>query len=192
MKAMGRQVQFHLLLEDCEKFLRFVQGRDPVVVIRRDSEYATIDEISHPCQQGGSYCLWNQGLLPSLERKFVPESVKGPYYRVDSVFPVIEFFYPPPVQDAWNGRASHTQGRIWAGFERENKDFERWYNAMARWIRKNFIRNPIPHLGGYVGPAAYEFFKKGGLLLPMFRPPLTSQWLSWMEAQDQQRVVFSK
>jgi len=64
--------------------------------------------------------------------------------------------------------------------------------AVARWIRKNFIRNPIPHLNGYVGPAAYEFFKTGGLLLPIFRPPLTNQWLSWMEAEDQHRAIFSK
>src|SRR5579863_4279232 len=73
-----------------------------------------------------------------------------------------------------------------------NKDFERWYNGVARWIRKNFARNPIPLLGGYVGPAAYEFFKRGGLLLPMFRPPLTSQSLSWVEAQDQHRALFLK
>jgi hypothetical protein len=32
-------------------------------------------------------------------------------------------------------------------------------------------------LGGYVGPAAYEWFKSGGLLLPMFAPPVTEEWV---------------
>jgi len=189
---VGRQTQLHLFAQDCKQLLHFIQERDPVVVTDWTSQSMEIAEVQHPCEKGGWYCLWNQALLPSLQRKFIPESKRGAYYRVDSAFPVIEFSYPPPVQEVWNTRVAHTQGRVWAGFETENKDFERWYNAVVRWIRKNFIKNPVPHLGGYVGPAAYDWFKKGGLLLPMFRPPLTHQWLSWAEAQDQHRAVFSK
>ena len=180
-----------MLEEDCKQFLDFVRTRDPVVVIYRDSTSPRIEEIQRPWKQGGGYCLWNQALLPTLERKFIPESDRGPYYRVDSVWPIIEFSYPNPQQELWNGRPALTQGRVWAGFERENKEFERWYNAVVRWIRKNFIRNPVP-LDGYVGPAAYEWFKRGGTFFPMLRPPVTSQWLSWVQAQDQHRAVFSK
>jgi hypothetical protein len=188
---MGRQTGFHMLTEDCKQFLDFVQKRDPVAMIQWTSESADIKEVHQPWKQGGWYCLWNQALLPVLERKYIPESDVGPYYRVDSVWPVIEFSYPGPVQEPWNGRPALTQGRVWAGFERESKDFERWYNSVVRWIRKNFIKNPVP-LGGYVGPAAYDWYKNGGLLLPVFRPPITPQWLSWVEAQDQHRAVFSK
>jgi hypothetical protein len=181
-----------MLEEDCRQFLHFVQERDPVVVIRRDSVSPQIEEVREPCEHGGSYCLWNQALLPHLERKFIPESVRGPYYRVDSAWPVIELFYPPPEGELWNAKPAHTQGRVWAGFETENKEFERWYNAVVRWIRKNFTKNPVPLLGGYLGPAAYEWYKKGGVLLPMLTPPITPQWLSWVQAQDQHRTVFSK
>lgn len=111
---------------------------------------------------------------------------------MDSALPVVEFSYPYLSLEPWNGRAVLTQGRIWASFERQDKDFERWYKAIVRWLRKNFVKNPLPLLGGYLGPAAYEWYKKGGLLLPNFRPPLTPQWLSWVEAQDQHRAVFSK
>jgi hypothetical protein len=189
---VGRQVQLHALPEDCEQLLHFIHGRDPVLVTDWTSESMMVAAVQHPCQRGGWYCLWNQALLPHLTRTFIPESKRGAYYRVDSALPVIEFSYPSPVQEPWNGRAAQTQGRIWAGFETENRHFERWYNALARWIRKNFVKNPVPLLGGYVGRAAYDWYQKGGLLLPMFRPPPTPEWLSWAEAQDQHRAVFSK
>jgi hypothetical protein len=188
---MGRQIQFHMLAEDCKQFLSFIRDQDPVVVIDWCSESAEMKEVLQPWEFGGWYCLWNQALLPLLKRKFVPQSDRGPYYRIDSVCPVIEFSYPNPQQDAWDGRPALTQGRVWAGFERENKDFERWYNAIVRWIRKNFVRNPVP-LDGYVGPAAYEWFKKGGIFLPMLRPPMTKQWISWVQTQEQHRRALKK
>lgn len=189
---MGRQTAVHMLAQDCEKFLGFVQQRDPVVVTRWNAETPEIEEVRSPCKQGGFYCLWNQSLLPSLKRNFIPEAKRGPYYRIDSSLAVVEFSYPNPVPEPWNARPAHFQGRVWAGFECEDREFERWYNAIVRWIRKSFVKNPIPHLGGYVGPAAYDWYKKGGLLLPQFAPPITTQWLSWVEAQDQHRSVFSK
>jgi hypothetical protein len=189
---MGRQVQLHILPQDCGQLLDFIRQRDPVVVTDWISQSMEIVEVQNTCQKGGRYCLWNQGLLSRLTRRFVPESARGPCYTVDSTLPVVELSYPVPEQEPWNGRPALTQGRIWAGFKVENRDFERWYNALARWIRKNFIKNPVPLLGGYLGPAAYEFYKRGGILLPTLRPPITSTWLSWVEAQDQHRAVFSK
>jgi|SRR5215472_1405717 len=188
---MGKQTQFHMLAEDCKQFLGFVQKRDPVVVVDWTSEFPGLEEVREPWARGGWYCLWNQALLPSLERTFIPTSDRGPYYRINSRLPVIEFSYANPHQDLWNARQALTQGRVWAGFELQNKGFERWYNAVVRWISKNFIRNPVP-LDGYVGPAAYEWFKNGGVLLPMLRPPITSQWLSWVDAQDHMRASVAK
>src|SRR5215472_8772842 len=189
---MGRQTQFHMLAGDCESFIDYVRRRDPVIICEWTSARATIEEVRSPWEQGGWYCLWNQSLLPSLQREFIPESDIGPYYRVESALPVIEFSYPNPIQEKWNNRPVLTQGRVWAGFERENKNFQRWYDESVRWIRKNFVKNPIPHLGGYLGPAAYDWYKRGGLLLPTIRPPVTPQWLSWAEAQDQHRSIFAE
>jgi len=181
-----------MLEEDCKIFLELVQKRDPVIVIDRDATSREIEAILKPWDHAGLYCIWNQALLPSIERKFIPESNHGPYYHVDSALPVIELSYPSPIPESWNGRSALTQGRIWAGFEQENRDFERWFNSVVRWIRKNFVKNPVPHLGGYIGPAAYDWYKTKGILLPVLRPPVTPQWLSWVEAQDQHRAVFSK
>jgi hypothetical protein len=189
---MGRQTQFHMLADDCKNFTQFLQHRDPVIVVDRSSKSEDIDEVREPWERGGSYSLWNQALLPSLKRKFIAvEPKKASYFRIDSILPIIELSYPSPVQEPWNGRPSLTQGRVWAEFENRDKKFETWYNAVVRWIRKNFVRDAVM-LNGYIGPAAYQWFKDGGILLPHLRPPVTKTWLSWVEAQDQHRAVFSK
>src|SRR5205807_782908 len=84
-----------------------------------------------------------QALLPTLRRNYIPKSDQGPYYRVDSALPVIEFSYPCGKQEIWNGRSALVQGRIWAGFEQSNAEFESWFNSVVRWMRKNFIKNPV-------------------------------------------------
>lgn len=188
---MGRQTGLHMLEEDCKTLLESVQKRDPVIVIERDSTSPEIEAVREPWKRGGTYCMWNQALLPAIEREFIPDSNRGPYYNVNSDLPIIELWYRSPIQECWNGRAALTQGRIWASFAQENRNFERWFNSIVRWIRKNFVKNPVP-LGGYVGPAAYDWYKAGGVLLPVLRPPITRPWLSWVEAQDQHRAVFSK
>jgi hypothetical protein len=180
-----------MLEEDCREFVAFIQKRDPVIVVDRSSKSKEIEEEQRPWERGKTYCLWNQALLPRLQRKFVRVEPERASYGVDNSLPVIEFWYPQPVQEPWNGRPALTQGRVWARFENPTKEFESWYNAVVRWIRKNFVRDAVL-LDGYIGPAAYKWYKNGGLLLPHLRPPVTSQWLSWVEAQDQHRAVFSK
>ena len=189
---MGRQTALHMLSEDCKQLIDFVQKRDPVIVVLRDGQSSEVAEVQCAWQTGGTYCLWNQALLPSLRREFIPQSNAGPYYRVDDDLAVIELWFQNPTQPAWNGRPVLTQGRVYTGINaNKGEAFASWYNAIVRWIRKNFVRNPIPHLGGFVGPAAYAWYREGGTLLPVFHPPATPQWLSWMEAQDQHRRLFS-
>jgi hypothetical protein len=188
---MGRQTRFHMIEEDCQQFLEFVHERDPVVVMDRSSKSGVIEEVKRPWERGGSYLLWNQAVLPGLQRKFVRiEPETGSYYGIDYCLPVIDFWYPSPIPELWNGKPAITQGRVWAQFDNPTREFETWYNAVVRWIRKRFVRDTV--LGDYVGPAAYRWFKDGGLLLPHIRPPVTAVWLSWVEAQDQHRAVFSK
>ena len=190
---MGRQIQLHMLPEDFRQLLDYIQQRDPVVVVDRSAESKDIKEVQNPWVREGSYCLWNKALLSSLEREYVRRPNQHSYYRVDDDLPVIELSYPNPVQETWNGRSVLAQGRVYTGLNASKGEaFQRWYGAIVRWIRKNFMRDPVPHLGGFVGLHAYEWYRKGGLLLPMLRPPITPQWLSWVEAQDQHRAVFFK
>lgn len=189
---MGRQTRFHMLAEDCREFVEFVRERDPVFVTERRSDANVIQDVKRPWERGETYCLWNQAILPLLQRNFVQVNPGegSSYYGINHHEPVIEFWYPSSTLEPWNGRPALTQGRVWASFHQPTADFEQWYNRVVRWIRKNFVRDTV--LGDYVGPTAYRWFKEGGVLLPHFRPPLTSSWLSWIEAQDQHRAIFAR
>lgn len=185
---MGRQTRFHMFPEDCREFVHFLQQRDPVIVAEIHSPVsAEIAEVLHPWESRGHYCLWNQAILPELKRK-----ASGAFFNIDQVSPVIEFSYPSPTGEPWNGQPALEQGRIWASFEAENRQFEKWYNAIVRWIRKNFIRDiAVGFDRDSIGPSAYDWFKAGGLLLPNFRPPVTDGWLAWADVQNQHRSHLS-
>lgn len=174
---MGRQIHFHMLPEDRNAFLRVVQERDPVVVVARSSESAEVRPISD--SDIGSdkiLCFWNRTLLTRLERKWIPDPG---YYTLDSLkVPILEL--TPSFTANWQGKPGLGQGRLFGSFEPylgKPQDFEKWYESLVRWIRRNYQKSPAS-TGGYVGPAAYEFYKGGGYLLPNILPPRTKEWLA--------------
>lgn len=178
-----------MLPEDCKTLVHFVQERDPIVVIRRDCKSSDIREEKSIWENGGAFVLWNQALLPSLQREYVPESKMGPYYTVSNSLPLLQLFVP--LQSKWNGRPSLTQGRVYTGWSFEKgAGFKKWYNSIVYWIRKNYIRNPDRYIGGYAGPAAYKWFLEGGVLLPMLAPPTTPAWLAVIQSQDAVRKIL--
>jgi hypothetical protein len=179
-----------MLPEDCRRFVLFLQERDPVIVTHwYSAETSVIEEVCSPWEDGGNYCLWNQAILPELKRRQT-----GDRFSIDFSTPVIQFSYASsPVLQPWNGQQSLVQGRIWASFDTANKAFGIWYNAVVRWIRKNFIRDVAVGLDrDSIGPAAYEWFRSGGLLLPGFRPPVTEAWLAWVSVQNQHRAALAE
>jgi hypothetical protein len=168
-----------MLAEDRDAFFHFVQQRDPVVVTLRDAHTAVVEPVADIAADDREIlCLWNRRILPSLEREWVPESRMGPYYTVDLIrMPVLEF--SSSFHATWRGKPALGQGRLYGIFDADlgkPPEFQQWFETLVRWIKKNFRRNPTG-LGGYLGPAAYEFFEKGGYLLPNFIPPRTKEWL---------------
>ena len=171
---MGRQIHFYMLPEDRIAFLNFVQEHDPVVVTLRSADSAEIQPVADLDIAGPhTLSLWNRGILPQLKRKWIPEPG---YYRVDeSGTPTLEF--TSSFNATWEGKPALGQGRLYGIFDGKPPEFEKWYETLVRWIRKNYRRSPAS-MGGYVGPAAYEFYNKGGYLLPNFLPPRTEVWLA--------------
>jgi len=176
---MGRQIQLSMLPSDRDSLLDEIRSKAPVEVAKRDGDSADVRSV--PAETQGILILWNKQFTPTLERKLVT-SATPPYYRVDeSVLPVLEF--SPSWLTEWEGRPALTQGRIYGQFAGKPVEFEKWFERIIRYIRKHWQKNPVPHFGGYVGPAASEWFDSGGLLLPMFVPPVTADWIRVMSQQ---------
>jgi hypothetical protein len=183
---MGRQTRFHMLREDTVAFLDFVREHDPVVVTLRDAQSAEVESVSDPAAEMESMTLWNTALLPQLQRQLVTRPGGHDYYRVPYSLPTLEL--SPSTAAKWNGKPALLQGRVYGfAFDTNTVEYERWYNAVARWIRTKFVRSQLTHPAGYLGPAALEWFRSGGILLPVFTPPRTPEWLSVVEAQESAR-----
>lgn len=182
---MGRQIHFHMLPEDRDAFLNFVGERDPVIVTARDSDSAEVKPADEAdLGSGNALCLWNRKLLPHLDREWVPNPG---YYRADEFkMPILEFTCSFAAD--WEGKPGLGQGRLYGTFENKPQNFKKWYESLVRWIRKSYRKNP-KGIDGYVGPAAYEFYKSGGYLLPNFLPPKTQEWVAEIGKQHTREKV---
>jgi hypothetical protein len=181
---MGRQVQISMLPDDVEQLLTHLKSQHRIVVVKRDdSDSVNVKPLkSVPVSANETLVLWNQDLLPRLQRQLISRENGGACYRVDEFAePVLEF--SGSFLGQWCDRPSLTQGRVYGIFENKNTEFVRWYEQIVRYIRRAFVRNPA-NLSGYVGPAAYQWFRKGGLLLPTFVPPVTDSWKRFFTDED--------
>lgn len=162
--------------------MSFAVAGDPVVVTLRDAdspEVVALDLETLPT--GTTLCLWNKSIAPYVERIKVPSSSVGTYYRLDeSKMPVLEFAVSRQIM--WRGKPGLIQERLYGVLENKEPEFGKWFAKLTRWLRKNFRKNPTT-MGGYVGPAAYDWFEKGGYLLPGFLPPDTDAWVQEIEKQ---------
>jgi hypothetical protein len=189
---MGRQVHINVLLEDAEELLAHIKRQHRVVLVKRDDLHsATVTPLEAlPASANETLILWNQELLSQLQRKHISRETAGGYYRVDeSAEPVLEF--GSSFLGEWCGRASLTQGRIYGIFDNKGEEFMQWYEQIVRYIRKTFVRNPAS-LSGYVGPGAYKWFLRGGVLSPTFLPPETDEWRKFFADQDSIRARLTE
>lgn len=177
---MGRQILFHMLPEDMQTFLQFVQERNPIVITRRSSDSPEIRSIPDPPRETEVMTIWNKALLNSLERILISYPGRD-YYGIDESLPTLELC--PSKVCEWNGSSALLQGRIYGFFDKPTTSYERWYNSIVHWIRAHFAKNTVMHVGGYIGPSALKWFREGGILLPMLEPPPTAEWVSFVKSQ---------
>lgn len=185
---MGKQIQFHMLSDDLQDFLDFVQSQAPVIVTVKSSDSPIVEAIPAASTESRVMTLWNQTLLGSLERKEIANP-NGIYYRVDDSLPTLEL--SPSRLSEWGGKPALLQGRVYGFFDKPTDGYEEWYKSTAQWIRKNSVKNPFKLLGGYIGKSAFKWFQNGGILLPMFEPPPTSAWTSFVDAEHSTQPLAS-
>ncbi len=65
---------------------------------------------------------------------------------------------------------------------KENQEARAWFEAISRWIRKNYAKNQLL-TGGYIAATALAWHQSGGVLLPLFQPPPTPAWLEFARGQ---------
>src|SRR5258706_4252970 len=105
---MGRQIVFHMLGEDCEAFLAFVQERSAVLLTPFVGGSTEVQVLANRSDAYGQWlCLWDQALLPRLRRKYVRDV--NPSHRIEDSLPVLQFNTKVPME--WAGEAALTQGR---------------------------------------------------------------------------------
>ena len=172
---MGRQIVFHMLPEDCEAFVGFIQERKTVFLAPFVADSPEVHVLADRRDAYGQWlCLWDQELLPTLQRNHVREV--SPTHRIKDSLPVLQLDTHRPAE--WGGRPALTQGRLYSHSYQSLPAVRAWFEALARWIRKRFVKNPASWMGGCVGPEAYAWHKAGGLLLPYVSPPASSEWVN--------------
>lgn len=164
-----------MLPGDVNALIAAIRSEDSVEVALRSGHDAEPEPLDPVPENFRTLVLWNRSFVPRLKRRYV-SAADPPYYLADEQKEAI-LELSPSVLTEWQGVPALTQGRIYGVFESKPVEFEKWYERIIRYIRKNWRKNPLSWLGGYVGPAASEWSESGGLLLPTYVPPVTEDWI---------------
>ncbi len=183
---MGKQILLHCLPEDMLVIYQHLRLNFPVSFTLRSDGHPDTVPIDDPSQETDDLIMWRPDILPFFRRYKVERPNGKSYFRVDEELPVLEIV--PSHLIVWNGIKSLQQGCIYGLMgSRDNEPYVKWYESLTRWIRKNFAKNPLSQLGGYVGPAAFEWFRAGGVLLPIVLPvTATPEWMEFVNRQHSQ------
>ena len=186
---MGRQIRFHVLPEDAQLLWKYVSETDDVVAVSWSSQSEEIVPIADPSNARVPLALWNRDLLPNIHREWARRDGGRDEYRVPYSLPVLEL--SPSNRTLWKGHEALLEGRVYGfSFDGRSTEYAAWFNRVARWIRKHFLRSPVSLLDDYVGPSAMSWFSRGGVFLPAFVPPTDSvEWIQFLEDQLRSREM---
>ncbi len=187
---IGKQVNFFMQAEDEERFLDFI-FQDPEVELIADKndepKIRVIDRLTYLQEgplNGLGYLFWKNSIpidpvsIFKIEymryseevMDFIPTGKIG--YGLNSDAPVIEYV---PCRCLDNGVI--TRGRIWAGMRyvkdnawiHKEKEFESWYDRIARWLRRNFSRTSESGFF-YLGPSLLLLHREGKVKYRSYEP----------------------
>ena len=163
---MGRQTQLHVLPKDVNELLIAMHDKEPLEVALRSGSTAALERLAFIPENINrqTLVLWSERFASNLQGRYVAKA-QPPYYLVDEqTESVLELSLSGLT--TWRGRPVLTQGRIHGVFQNKQPEFEKCYDQIIRYIRRHWRKNPAAWMVGYIGPAASEWFDRGGLLLP--------------------------
>lgn len=162
---MGRQVNFWMLEQDEQEFVRFVLSQPDVAMVTDLSPGPyphIITELPRPPERWWwAVHFWNRNFPFELVRwvqvREGPDAGLYAFVMGDKA-PVIELH-----RSILRESGELSEGRIWAGYK--DDAFRRWYDGVANWIRKRYKKvRKLGNIWLYAGPHAYEWYQAGGVL----------------------------
>ena len=165
---MGRQVEFYMWGQDEREFIDFVKSTGEVIILPYTSPKADMPALAELPPASDEFMLWlfNRNVSSRLLTRFVQQQ---DYNVVDrDLSSVVEFSRTVLSEGVL------VPGRLWAIFNYVTPDmqwaykepeFKKWYERLARWIRKNYSRDPDLGHGFYFGPEARELARTGKVKL---------------------------
>ena len=160
---MGKQIAFFMDKNDESEFSKFVLTTGNVVFAPATADTPTLPEFlcsEEANNQKNSFGLviWNKAITDHLcLRQYGPG-----IFAVDSANQSVIEFSRSFLHDK-----TLIAGRLWAemnSFDKVNKqlvykgsNFEKWYDSLARWIRRRYKRDP--KYGISIGPSAHKAFE---------------------------------
>jgi hypothetical protein len=180
---MGRQIRLHLLPEDVNELIVAMHDKEPLELAMQhgNSEKPKRLVFISESMSGKTLVLWSERLAPKLHCDYVAKAQPPFYFVNEQTEAVLQLSLSALTM--WNGRPALTQGRIYGVFENKQRDFEKCYERIARYVKRRWRRNPAEWMGGHIGPAAGDCFDGGGLLLPNYIPPISSDWIQRLTEQ---------
>ena len=167
---MGSQVNFFMSYEDEQAFnqvvIKFggclISKRSQTEVVHLVPFLAPVPERVFP----GELCIVHRDHIAGVRLYFV-DGVEQ-YFVDEDNSPVIQF------HRSWRKDNTLFRGRIWCQFEsrlwdaalanevvtEKDKGFQSFYNSLARWIRRNYRRDP--QFGFFIGDHAWKWYVAGG------------------------------
>src|SRR5215469_6959658 len=133
---MGRQIQLSILPSDANALMAAIRSHDPLEVAFRsgnDADPEPLDSIPNGHQ---ALVLWNRRFVPTLKRRYI-SSANPPYYLADEQTEAILEFSTSVLAE-WQGLPALTQGCIYGVFDSKPVEFQKWYERITRYIRKNW------------------------------------------------------
>lgn len=169
---MGKQIRFFMTAEDEREFAEFVREDPDAIFIARQARTSNILEFSYPEEADDNDHILHKTKLWIWNRR-ICASVKTTQYSPDtfSVLGINEEL----IAFSRCFLHGHTivAGRLYADMysldetgkqlSRKGMEFQRWYNKLAGWIRRQYTRDP--KYGDSIGPGALEAYERGVLEL---------------------------
>jgi hypothetical protein len=165
LRTMGKQVQVAMLEDDEALFLAFLREKAEIQLLEyfAPTPEKIFTEKMGPRDKGHwHYRIWNKSFPWTPKFAHVASDAKvverrgWSYVANAGTAPLVEY-------SRHNFAPNGSQGRLyWAkyfsapnGVDYDVESFERWYDSIARWIRKNGRRDENDRMGRFHLPSAW-------------------------------------